>query len=131
MPKTNLRHPVFIDALPSKVWKVLTVPLFVQQWMNAFFKSELKEGKEISLSFNGGSWITGKMLEIIPGVLLKYSLDEANQLVIYQFQLIPASNGIELQFTCSGFSDNDEAYRLRSETWQLQLQKLKWLAEFS
>lgn len=48
MSKTNLRQEIAIDALPSKVWKVLTEPDYTSQ----YFPLE-----NISSNWTGGTFI--------------------------------------------------------------------------
>jgi hypothetical protein len=48
MPKTNLQHQIFVDALPSKVWKVLTGCDYTKQYFpEANIQSQWTEGSAI------------------------------------------------------------------------------------
>lgn len=138
MPKTNLHHQIFIDALPSKVWKVLTSCDYIHQYFpDTNVHSQWTEGSVIVSKDQEEKQTEtlqkGKVLQVIPGVLLKYQLLEevSNSLVTITYQVIPAENGIELKFHCEGFADADEDYFFRLKESRLILQKIKWLAEYA
>lgn len=138
MPKTNLQQQILIDALPSKVWKVLTNPDYIDQYLvEGTVESKWIEGSPITLvNKNEGRTETeqkGKILQVVPGVLLKYNLLEetSRSFINMTYQLIPAEEGIELKFKCEGFADNEENYVFRVQQTKLLLQKIKWLAEYS
>lgn len=138
MPKTNLQQQIFIDALPSKVWKVLTNPDYIDQYLpEGTIQSQWTEGSPITIVNDSGgkteSEQKGNILQVVPGVLLKYNLLEENtrNFINMTYQLIPAEEGIELKYNCEGFVDNDENYVFRVQQTKLQLQKIKWLAEYS
>ena len=75
----------------------------------------------------------GNILQVVPGVLLKYNLLEetTRNYVNLTYQLIPAEEGIELKLKCEGFADTEENYVFRVQQTKLLLQKIKWLAEYS
>ena len=137
MPKTNLQQQIFIDALPSKVWKVLTNPDYTDQYLpGGSFDCQWTEGCTLTvISETEGKIQTiskGRVLQVIPGVLLKYNLQEegSNDLTSTTYELIPADNGIELKIFCEGFT-NSEDYFFRLQQIKLILQKIKWLAEYA
>lgn len=138
MTKTNLQQHIFIDALPSKVWKVLTSCDYVNQYLSeCTLHSQWIEGSPITgIIENEGAVETihkGNILQAIPGVLLKYTLKEGNtgNLINITYHLIPAEDGIELKCHLEGFSEADEDYFFRIQQTKLQLQKIKWLAEYA
>jgi uncharacterized protein YndB with AHSA1/START domain len=135
MPKTNLHQQIFIDALPSKVWKVLTNCDYIDQYFpDTNVHSQWTEGSAIvSKQKETETLQKGKVLQAIPGVLLKYKLlEEVNSsFVTITYEIIPADNGVELQFHCEGFAETDEDYLFRLKETQLLLQKIKWLAEYA
>jgi hypothetical protein len=138
MPKTNLHQQIFIDALPSKVWKVLTSCDYINQYFpGAIVHSQWTEGSSITAKAKTTeATITihkGKVLQAIPGVMLKYELTEEPALntTIITYELIPADDGIELKFYSQGFVDREDAFFLRMKETKLLLQKIKWLAEFA
>ena len=138
MPKTNLQQQIFIDALPEKVWTVLTASHYVKQYL---FDGNLpclsEEGQQIFLEqdSNGNTEMVhkGNVLRMIPGKLLKYELaeDPSGPLSSLTYEIVPAQSGIELRF-CSECPSNDgEQYFLRLKQTTLLLQKIKWLAEYA
>lgn len=136
MPKTNLHQLIFIDALPSKVWKVLTSCDYINQYFpGANVHSQWTEGSLITSKERDEEMKTpqkGKVLQVIPGVLLKYHLldDVSNSPTTITYEVIPAKDGIELKFYSEGFTDTDEDYFFRLKETKLLLQKIKWLAEY-
>jgi hypothetical protein len=136
MPKTNLHQQIFIDALPSKVWKVLTGCDYVNQYFpEANIHSQWTEGSAImsKREKKEETLDKGKVLQAIPGVMLKYKLleDVTNSFITITYEIIPAENGIELKFHCEGFSDTEDDYFFRLKETRLLLQKIKWLAEYA
>ena len=138
MPKTNLQQQIFIDALPEKVWTVLTDAHYVKQYL---FDGNLPclsgEGQKIFLEqhTNGTTEKVhkGNVLKLVPGKLLKYELadDVAGLLSSLTYEIVPRQSGIQLNF-CSDCPSNDtEQYLFRIEQTTLLLQKIKWLAEYA
>lgn len=136
MPKTNLHQQIFIDALPTKVWQVLTHCHYVNQYFpEENIHSQWTEGSAIVLKRKEETETLpkGKVLQVLPGVLLKYKLLEelANIFITIKYELIAAEEGIELNFHSEGFVDTDEDYSSRVKETRLLLQKIKWLAEYA
>jgi uncharacterized protein YndB with AHSA1/START domain len=138
MPKTNLHQQVFIDALPSKVWKVLTNCHYVNQYLfDETVHCRWTEGSTITLNHQTEERTQtvhkGHVLEVIPGVSLKYKLQEkpASIFITITYELMPAGDGIELKFHSEGFNDENEQYLSRMQETKLLLQKIKWLAEYA
>lgn len=137
MPKTNLRQQIVIDALPSKVWKVLTSPDYLNQYLfEGMLDCGWKEGSRLLLTVDEGgrpeTMEKGRVLRVVPGVLLHYHLqDETIGNHSVSFELVPASEGLELKLCCEGFEDSDDQYRIRQQQSKLLLQKIKWLAEYA
>ena len=137
MPKTNLRQQIFIDALPSKVWRVLTSCEYINQYFpGVTVHSQWTEGSSITAKAKTEEATEtiqkGKVLQAIPGVMLKYELLEEPALntAVITYEIIPAGDGIELKFHSEGFADTQDAYFLRIKETKLLLQKIKWLAEY-
>jgi len=128
MSKTNIQQHIVIDALPSKVWKILTHQEYTRQFfMDDGFVFDWTEGGPIFLKQEQ----KGTVEEIVPGVSIKFNLQQGPQTFIYSYNISPHLNGVELNMNCNGFSGNDEEYFLRLQQLQLILQKIKWLAEYS
>ena len=136
MPKTNLQQQITVHALPSKVWKVLTSPEYVNQY---FFKNDIhcdwtegssivpvSESRELALS-------RGRVLESVPGISLKFNFLEENTsaYLTTTYELIVARDGVELKMKCEGFTATNQEYLIRTQQANLILQKIKWLSEYS
>lgn len=133
MPKTNLQQQIFIDALPTKVWKVLTNCDYVNQYLlDGTVRCQWIEDSPI-LVVGEETIQKGRILQVVPGVLLKYEIEEEKleKPVTLTYQLIPAEQGIELKYYSEDFNDSDENYFFRLQQTKLLLQKIKWLAEYA
>ena len=138
MTKTNLQQQIFIDALPSKVWKVLTSSDYVNQYLfNGTVHCQWTEESQILLIQELEDRIEtihkGQVLRAIPGVLLRYNLQEepTGLSITITYELIPAEGSVELKLHCEGFAESDEDYFFRIKETKLLLQKIKWLAEYA
>jgi uncharacterized protein YndB with AHSA1/START domain len=138
MPKTNLHQQILIDALPSKVWKVLTHPDYVSQYLfEGSIHCNWTDGSPVTLAVETHGRVEtfhkGNVVHAVPGVLLKYQVQDENGVgfVTITYELIPAEDGIELKIYCADFNDSDEEYLLRLQQTRLLLQKIKWLAEYA
>lgn len=138
MPKTNLQQQIFIDALPTKVWKVLTSCNYINQYLlDGTVHCHWTEGSLITIAQQSEerteTIMKGTVMRIIPGVLLKYKLVEEStgNFTTLTYELIPAQGSVELKFHSEGFVDIDEDYFLRIQQTKLLLQKIKWLAEYA
>jgi hypothetical protein len=137
MLKTNLQQNILIGALPVKIWKVLTTADYIDQYL---FEGTLHcrwiEESPLTLIIANEQKIEtvhkGKIVQVIPGVLLKYVLlDEEAKSVIVTYHLSPVETGIELNYSCEGFTDNEEDHLFRMKQTKILLQKIKWLSEYA
>ena len=134
MLKTNLQEQITIHALPSKVWKVLTNPEYTRQYLSNFQQEDdWLEGGTIHVA-NDPSLVRpleGHVLESVPGIRLRYAVHEQKDrpLVLTSYELIVASEGIELKLKCEGFHDSDEDYHRRIQATRFILEQVKRLAE--
>ena len=135
MSKTNLQQQITVHALPSKVWKVLTNPGYVNQYLyKGDISSDWTEGNSIHLiAENKEPTSLGIVLQSDPGMFLKFSLQEENSAnrIIISYELIIAGDGVEIKMKCEGFMASDQEYLLRVQQAKLIVQKIKWLAEYS
>jgi uncharacterized protein YndB with AHSA1/START domain len=138
MLKTNLQQQTFIDALPSKVWKVLTNPDYINQYLfEGTVQCQWTEGSSLTLMTQTEETtktvLQGKVLQIVPGTLLKFNLhDEAmDHFAITTFELIPAAQGIELKYYYESIVETNEDYFSKIQQAKLLLQQIKWLAEYA
>src|SRR5215510_4317055 len=139
MTKTSLQQQTTIHALPSKVWKVLTHPPYVNQHLDddGGIVSDWTEGSSIQRIEDIGLAKQlvdiGQVLETVPGMLLKFSFreGETSTFIITTYELIVAGDGVELKMKCEGFSATQTEYLIRVQQANLLLKKIKWLAEYS
>lgn len=139
MTKTSLQQQTTIHALPSKVWKVLTHPAYVNQHLHddGNIVSDWTEGSSIQMVENGDATrqliYVGHVLEMVPGMLLKFSFREGDtsNYIVTTYELIVAGDGVELKMKCEGFSATQTEYLIRVQQANLLLKKIKWLAEYS
>ena len=77
--------------------------------------------------------VVGKVLESIPGMLLKFNFREehTSKYLTTTYELIVDNGGVELKIKCEGFVAAAQEYFLREQQARLLLQKIKWLSEYS
>ena len=139
MTKTSLQQQTTIHALPSKVWKVLTHPPYVNQHLDddGNIVSEWTEGSSIQKFETTGTTKhlvdVGQVLETVPGMFLKFSFREGETptFITTTYELIVAGDGVELKMKCEGFIATQSEYLIRVQQANLLLKKIKWLAEYS
>lgn len=137
MPKTNLQQQILIEALPSKVWKVLTCSRYIAQYLfEGILECKWTEGSPLTLvTESNGSTQTlhkGKVVQAVPGVLLQYHLqDDSSGCMNTTYEILPAGDAVELKIKCEGFEDNDEEFDMRFHQVNMLLKKIRWLAEYA
>jgi len=134
MSKTNLQQQITVHALPSKVWKVLTGPDYINQYfLDGNINSDWTEGSSIFLDSGSKPVNIGEVLQSIPGMLLQFGFREENTstYLVTTYELILAGEGVELKLRCEGFNASHQEYLIRVQQSNLLLQKIKWLSEYS
>jgi uncharacterized protein YndB with AHSA1/START domain len=134
MSKTNLQQQITVHALPSKVWKVLTGPDYINQYfLDGNINSDWTEGSSIFLDSGSKPITIGEVLQSIPGMLLQFGFREENTstYLVTTYELILAGEGVELKLRCEGFNASHQEYLIRVQQSNLLLQKIKWLLEYS
>jgi len=135
MSKTNLQQQIIVHALPSKVWKVLTGPQYINQYLfDGNINSDWTEGSSILLVEENTKPISiGQVLQSVPGMLLQFGFREENTstYLVTTYELILAGEGVELKMKCEGFNASPQEYLIRVQHSNLLLQKIKWLSEYS
>ena len=134
MSKTNLQQQITVHALPSKVWKVLTGPDYINQYFfDGNINSDWTEGSSIFLDSGSKPITIGEVLQSIPGMLLQFGFREENTstYLVTTYELILAGEGVELKLRCEGFNASHQEYLIRVQQSNLLLQKIKWLSEYS
>lgn|SRR5512143_2744056 len=138
MTKTSLQQQIIVHALPSKVWKVLTNPAYVNQHLHeGNIVCDWTEGSSIQITQSKTeakqAIYMGQVFEIVPGMLLKFSFREGDTstYIVTTYELIVSGDGVELKMTCEGFTATRQEYLIRVQQANLLLKKIKWLAEYS
>ena len=134
MSKTNLQQQIIVHALPSKVWKVLTGPDYINQYFfEGNINSDWTEGSSILLLEGGTKPVNiGQVLQAVPGMLLQFGFKEnTSTYLITTYELMLAGEGVELKMRCEGFNATQQEYLIRVQQSNLLLQKIKWLSEYS
>jgi len=135
MSKTSLQQQISVQALPSKVWKVLTSPEYVNQYfLEHVVHCDWTEGSAIVSTNEKEKQISiGEVLESVPGMLLKFNFRENSEpaYLTRTYELILAGNGVDLKMKCEGFADTSTQFMVRLQQASLVLQKIKWLSEYS
>ena len=134
MSKTNLQQQITVHALPSKVWKVLTGPDYINQYfLDGNINSDWTEGSSIFIDSGSKPVNIGEVLQSIPGMLLQFGFHEENTstYLVTTYELILAGEGVELKLRCEGFNASHQEYLIRVQQSNLLLQKIKWLSEYS
>ena len=134
MSKTNLQQQITVHALPSKVWKVLTGPDYINQYfLDGNINSDWTEGSSIFIDSGSKPVNIGEVLQSIPGMLLQFGFREENTstYLVTTYELILAGEGVELKLRCEGFNASHQEYLIRVQQSNLLLQKIKWLSEYS
>jgi len=134
MSKTNLQQQITVHAFPSKVWKVLTGPDYINQYfLDGNINSDWTEGSSIFIDSGSKPVNIGEVLQSIPGMLLQFGFREENTstYLVTTYELILAGEGVELKLRCEGFNASHQEYLIRVQQSNLLLQKIKWLSEYS
>jgi uncharacterized protein YndB with AHSA1/START domain len=134
MSKTNLQQQITVHALPSKVWKVLSGPDYINQYfLDGNINSDWTEGSSIFIDSGSKPVNIGEVLQSIPGMLLQFGFREENTstYLVTTYELILAGEGVELKLRCEGFNASHQEYLIRVQQSNLLLQKIKWLSEYS
>jgi uncharacterized protein YndB with AHSA1/START domain len=116
MSKTNLQQQITVHALPSKVWKVLTGPDYINQYfLDGNINSDWTEGSSIFLDSGPKPVNIGEVLQSIPGMLLQFGFREENTstYLVTTYELILAGEGVELKLRCEGFNASHQEYLIR------------------
>lgn len=128
-----------MKASKNAVWKVLTDPTYIKDWLGVDIETNWKEGSAITFSF---SW-EGKNF-IDKGHILKFkemdtfsydywsgfsgTPDSPENYSIITFQLFDNQENTKLSLTHSNFS-TPTMYEHSDQNWEETLNKIKQLAE--
>lgn len=138
-----VRQAVKIKAGPSEVWDALTNPEKTKKYFfNAKVFSKWKEGSKIT--FKGRMFLivkfemTGKILEIKPGKLLKYTLKNSSDKKTKSFSTVTDKLTYAKGITTVSITDDvgqgdgaEKRYKRSTKGWKKVLKGLKELVEQS
>jgi hypothetical protein len=131
--RITIRDEVSIQALPSRVWVVLTFPEYTRQYnYYGALVSQWTKGSSIELENNDSK--KGIILDITPGMFIRYSLSHfiiKNDPEIISYELLPDDNGVRLKLTYDFICQTTDEYGAMVYNCQQILHKIKWLAEYS
>jgi uncharacterized protein YndB with AHSA1/START domain len=140
MEKMTVTKKVTIDASTDEVWKALTTPALVKQYLfGTDVKSDWKKGSPIIYS---GNWQgkdyqdKGTILDTQPGKLLKHThwsslsgtADIPENYYTVTYSLEPAGEQTNLTLTQEGLMTK-EAAEHSGKNWEAVLSKLKEVVE--
>jgi uncharacterized protein YndB with AHSA1/START domain len=102
----ELRHP------PQKVWRALTEPALLAQWLLPVVEHELQTGAAFTLKAQPQpGWdgiVNGRFLEIEAHKKLSYTWSVGDMDTVVTFDLTPTSSGTRLSLVQSGFKPNQK-----------------------
>lgn len=126
----ELKHP------PEKVWRALTQPELLAEWLLPTIGFKLEPGAEFKLqapSFPDWDGIVNcKLVEVEPLRRLKYSWVVGDRLIdtVVTFTLTPVASGTRLSLVQTGFKpENKPAFGGQRYGWKLMGGKLVELLE--
>ncbi|MEC3953990.1 SRPBCC domain-containing protein [Nocardia sp. CDC153] len=135
---TKIELDQFYPHPPEKVWRALTTPELMGQWMMQPIGFEPVVGNEFEMKTqampgqNFSGEIRGKVLEVIAPELLSITWNDAQadreSGWVISWALRPEGNGTRILFSHSGFDPEDQvmqrARSIMGNGWQAMLGKL-------
>ncbi|MFL5763039.1 MAG: SRPBCC family protein [Bacteroidia bacterium] len=133
---------ISINAGAERIWQIITDPLLIRTWLaegeiEVFTDWEKTSPIEFRGTLQGHDYYAkGKILELIPGKLLKYNSwnkieeleDVPENYSIFEFRLEEASGFTELIFTQSNMKAKAQ-YEHSNMYWSVTLGIIKKMAE--
>jgi uncharacterized protein YndB with AHSA1/START domain len=102
----DLRHT------PKKVWRALTDPVLLAEWLLPTLDLKLEQGAEFTFTAppqpNWGGVINCKFLEIEPQKKLSYTWRIGDMDTVLTFTLRPSESGTHLSLVHSGFKPHQK-----------------------
>jgi uncharacterized protein YndB with AHSA1/START domain len=102
----DLQHP------PAKVWRALTDPVLLAEWLLPVVELKLEQGAAFTLKAPPKpGWdgiVNGRFLEIEPQRKLSYSWVVGDIDTVVTFTLTPTASGTRLHLVQSGFKPNQK-----------------------
>ncbi|HEU4716742.1 MAG TPA: SRPBCC domain-containing protein [Bacteroidia bacterium] len=148
MEKLIVTNTVAISATPQRVWDVLTKPEETKKYMfGCETVSDWKEGSALLWKgeYEGKEmvFVSGFILEIVPGKLLRYSVIDPNAAypqtpenhLRVTYEITPGNGSVTLTVTQDGFegaAEGEKRYRdtyNNGDGWNPVLQAIRKVAE--
>jgi uncharacterized protein YndB with AHSA1/START domain len=102
----DLQHP------PDKVWRALTEPALLAEWLLPVVEMKLQEGAAFTFKtqpYPGWDGVVDcRMLEIEPRKKLSYTWDVPFLTTVVTFTLTPTTSGTRLSLVQSGFKEDQK-----------------------
>ncbi|MHB1168003.1 MAG: SRPBCC family protein [Longimicrobiales bacterium] len=106
--EVDLAHP------PRKVWRALTEPALLSEWLLPVLELELRTGASLAFRIpaeeNWGGRVNGRFLEIEPERKLSYTWTVDELETVVSFALTPTPTGTRLSLVQSGFQPGQKRY---------------------
>jgi uncharacterized protein YndB with AHSA1/START domain len=119
-PSSELRTVVVereIAFPPEKVWRALTQPHLIEDWLHMRPEFSAVVGQPYKLSADWGA-IEGKVLEAEPFARLSYTWSAFGLESVVTWTLTPTATGTRLRIEQAGFPATQEnAYRGAQQAW--------------
>ena len=102
----DLPHP------PEKVWRALTEPTLLAQWLLPAIDFRLERGARFTFRTDPvGGWdgiVQGRMAEIVPREKLSYDWGVGDMATVVTFTLTPTATGTRMRLVHSGFREDQK-----------------------
>lgn len=131
---TSLTQSITIEAPPAAVYRALSSPLALRDWLCDSAESDVREGGRLVLLWNSGRWAVGQWTSLAPGERLACALffhgpgaAPPNDLRV-AYELRPTAGGTQLLVEYSAIDDEAERQQVERD-WQRALPNLKAVLE--
>jgi len=128
----SILHDLHIHAPAHRVFRAITEPAEVERWWSLECSGTPATGEEYRLFF-GEPWDwRARVSRFEPDAAFEWEMTEAMDDWVgtrVGFELIPTSDGTRVRFSHTGWSDQDEHFRVSSYCWAMLLRLLKVYVE--
>lgn len=104
-------HQYFIRASPELVFRAITDPKQLTQWLCDHAEISLKKGGSYSLGWTGGPTHTGTLVEFVPGERIAFEWSwpgVALRGTVFSLAVEPSGDGAILRIEHRGFPRSEE-----------------------
>ena len=126
--EVDLRQP------PRKVWRALTEPALLSEWLLPVLELDLRTGASLAFQIpaeeNWGGRVDGRFLQIEPDRKLSYTWVVDDLETVVSFTLTPTPTGTRLSLVQSGFQPGQKRYFGGARHgWKMMWERLVTLLE--